>query len=228
MVQVNVNPKHLADLLYNASLLADAPEGTNGVEYVLLEVGETKLKAYAAGSHTAGYGAIDLAKENDQGTFSVVITKAEAIDLQSMVRRTSSAKSAVVVVDIDEDGQPYAHPEYGEYTANLVITYGNEDICAIEDADPDGVLTDHWDRVEELCKQREVGDTTSVTFKASSLAVVSKFKPPREFLTLKTTKERFAMVVTEGWVVVVGDARPDGLHPEPPPSLQEESSPPED
>jgi hypothetical protein len=203
LVQVNVHPRALADLLWNASLLAEAPDNTNGMEYVLLEVNENKLKAYAPGSHVAGWGAIDLNKVNEQGEASAVITRNEAIDLQSMLRKESGAKAAQVIVEISEDGV-----EYDGALANLVITGASATICALEDADPDGVLSDHWDHLEELCARRESEGTDTITFKTDVLGILKKLKPPRDFLTMRLSKERYVQVTTEGWIIVVADARP--------------------
>lgn len=211
MVEVNIHPRQLADLLWNASLLAEAPEGTNGAEYILLEVGESNLKAYAPGSHVAGWGVIPLSKENDQGEASVVITRNEAIDIQSMLRKESGAKSAAVVVTIDEDGTPYNNT-----LVNLIITGADKDICALEDADPEGVLGDHWDHLDAMTDLRESGPLETITFKMDVLGVLKKFKPPREFITMRTSKQRFVQVTLEGWVVIVGDARPIFLDMEAP------------
>lgn len=208
MVQVNVHPRQLADLLWNAQLLAEAPEGTRGAEYILLEVGDTKLKAYAPGSHVAGWGAIELSKPNEDGEASVVITRNEAIDLQSMLRKESGAKSAVVIVQIEEDGVPYSYEGDEQGVVNFIVSGANSDLCALEDADPDGVLSDHWDHLEMLCDMRESGPVETITFRTDVLATVAKFKPKRDFLTMRTGKTRHVQVTTEGWIIVVGDARP--------------------
>lgn len=208
MVQVTVVPKELADLLHNAAILAEVPEDTLGLDLVLLEVSEHKLTALAAGSHTAGRGSIDLVGDNEQGEASVMITADEAMALQSAVRKTSSAKSAAIIVTIDEEGQEY-HTEDGDsYLANFIVTWKDEDLCALPDVDPEGVTSDHWDLLEEMLAMQPE-PVSSISFTQKSIGVLGKLKPPREFVTLKMNSGRYCTAYTEGWTIAIADSRPD-------------------
>lgn len=208
MVQVNVNPKQLADLLFNAHLLSEVPTGTHGIEMILLEVTGWKLRAYAAGSHTAGCGAIDLIKENEEPSESVVITRAEAETLQKLVRATSSAKGAQIIVEISEDGVAYADENDQEYTANMVVTWNDDDLCALQDADPEGACSANWERLDELVL--DSGKSVErLSFTGKSIGVLNKIKPAQEYITLRPGKERTAVALAGNWRVVIGDSRPD-------------------
>lgn len=210
LVQFNVNPIKLANLLHNAMLLAEVPKGTKGIDLILLEVGEHKLTAMAAGTHTAGAGSIDLSSPNEEGGGSVLITAAEAKELQStaVLRGTSSAKDAAVVVEISEEGVEYTDSDGTVYTANLVITYADRDLCALPDADPYGESSDHWDILETMLAAAPK-EAISMSFNQKAIAVLGKLKPPREFVTFKMGAGRFATAYTEGWRIVIGDQRPD-------------------
>lgn len=210
MTSFNVNPLELANLLHNAAILADAPEGTHGVEYILLEVTEHKLKAYAAGGHTAGLGAIDLSAENDQGSASVVITREEAEYLQSgkAIRGTTTSKKEQIIVEISEEGKPYTTADGVQYLANLIISWKGQDFCAIQDADPSGELSDHWELVDTLVKETGA-EVPRISFHQKTIAVLGKIKPPQDFVTLRPGIERTALALVGNWIIVIGDSRPN-------------------
>lgn len=208
MAQVSVVPMYLADLLYNAAILAEVPKNTKGLDLVLLEATDDKLTASAAGSHTAGRGAIDLLGPNEEGPASVLITAAEAMELQSEVRKTSRSKTAAIIITIDEDGLNYHDEDGNAFPANLVVTWQGNDLCALEDVDPEGVTSPWWDLLDEYM-EAQPKEAISMSFSQKAIGLLGKLKPPRDHITLKMGDGRFATAYTEGWVVVIADQRPD-------------------
>ena len=196
MVLVHVNPQELANLLWNAVAITKVKAGERVLEVVLLEVRGGGLYSYGFAGHSAGRGYVDLGP-HQQGEDSVAITRDEAEELQSVLRKMSKSKDASVSVAIGSGG---------EY--DLIVADGDDRIAELNDVDPEGEHSSKWEAIDTWIEQGVASGGTfigAIAFVATTLKRLADLKPPVALVDLAPAKDGHPVIAKAGpgfWAIL--------------------------
>lgn len=207
MTQVTVNPIELANLLWNVVTASNGPAVLPGYGHILLLIEGQALTAYGMGRYTAGRGTITLANSAEEA--SGCITREEAEALQSALRKTSSAKDAIVFLNINEEGSVMEmQDEEGNVFSELVnisVVFKEELLAALPDSDPDGIGSTFWDHIDEVLDDETKPHEGPVTFSATSLKSITALKPPVKIVDLASAgNPRITVAKCDGFNILLG------------------------
>jgi hypothetical protein len=192
-VSLAIKPLDLANLLTNAVEISKEAARIEAPAAILLayqpspdgKVGQ--LYSYGCGRYAAGRTRATLDGLPSSEAMSVSITREHAEELASALRKTSRAAEVRVGLMMTEVAVERVNPETGGASwGNLAVSYKDDYLAVLHDADPHGRFENIWSRVDDLAAN--AGDPIAgVTLMVGVLNRIQKIKGAGDVADLRTT-----------------------------------------
>lgn len=192
-VSLAIKPLDLANLLTNAVEISKEAARIETPGVVLLayqpspdgKVGQ--LHSYGCGRYAAGRTRATLDGLPSGEAMSVSITREHAEELASALRKTSRAAEVRVGLMMTEQAVERVNPETGGASwGNLAVSYKDDYLAVLHDADPHGRFDAIWQQMDDL--SAAAGElVTGMALMVGVVARLSKMKGAGDVADLRAT-----------------------------------------
>lgn len=191
MAQFSIHPKHLADTLANA---VDIGKDKTTHPLIYLRVSGDTLHVYGRGRYTAGRDSRSFETETPQYA-EIVITEDEGAELAQALRGVEGVgrKETLVTMAVVERG-------------TLTVTYGEDTLCELPDADTNEVSfgmpdeVSDWEEIDILLAEIAKGGPplTRYGFQKDILARMNKIRADSPVMDFALHPESHSMGIALG------------------------------
>jgi hypothetical protein len=192
-VSLAIKPLDLANLLTNAVEISKEAARIETPGAILLayqpspdgKVGQ--LYSYGCGRYAAGRTRATLDSLPSSEAMSVSLTREHAEELASALRKTSRAAESRVGVNLTDVAVERVNPETGGSSwGNLAVSYKDDYLAVLHDADPHGRFENIWSRIDDLAAT--AGDPVAgVALMVGVLNRIQKIKGAGDVADLRAT-----------------------------------------